>query len=98
MHWLTESYRYFYATLMRGSLLVTLFFCFNATAPTEIYTLSLHDALPISGFGLELPEPEEAEEVRALFGKRAVALVCRRRLFERPLARVLDREIGRAHV
>src|SRR5690349_22018404 len=23
-------------------------FCFNATPPTEIYTLSLHDALPIS--------------------------------------------------
>src|SRR5206468_11884011 len=26
-----------------------LFFFFNNTAPTEIYTLSLHDALPISG-------------------------------------------------
>ena len=26
---------------------VTLFFFFNDTAPTEIYTLSLHDALPI---------------------------------------------------
>src|SRR4029434_11339797 len=25
-----------------------LVFCFNDTAPTEIYTLSLHDALPIS--------------------------------------------------
>src|SRR3712207_8319900 len=25
-----------------------LFFCFNDTATTEIYTLSLHDALPIS--------------------------------------------------
>src|SRR5260221_13153798 len=25
------------------------FFFFNATATTEIYTLSLHDALPISG-------------------------------------------------
>src|SRR5690349_23633683 len=25
-----------------------MFFFFNATAPTEIYTLSLHDALPIS--------------------------------------------------
>src|SRR5438105_9531894 len=24
------------------------FFCFNAPAPTELYTLSLHDALPIS--------------------------------------------------
>src|SRR5437762_10809792 len=27
---------------------VVLFFFFNDTAPTEIYTLSLHDALPIS--------------------------------------------------
>src|SRR2546427_12795589 len=26
------------------------FFFFNDTATTEIYTLSLHDALPISGF------------------------------------------------
>src|SRR5437868_10054109 len=28
-----------------------LFFFFNDTAPTEIYTLSLHDALPIFGAG-----------------------------------------------
>src|SRR3712207_7550056 len=28
-----------------------LFFFFNDTATTEIYTLSLHDALPISGCG-----------------------------------------------
>src|SRR5258705_13931089 len=27
-----------------------LYFFFNDTATTEIYTLSLHDALPISGF------------------------------------------------
>src|SRR6266567_8960527 len=30
------------------SLLCLLFFFFNDTATTEIYTLSLHDALPIS--------------------------------------------------
>src|SRR6266850_8056160 len=28
-----------------------LFFFFNDTATTEIYTLSLHDALPISSYG-----------------------------------------------
>src|SRR3712207_8030254 len=28
-----------------------MFFFFNDTATTEIYTLSLHDALPISGLG-----------------------------------------------
>src|SRR5256885_10004989 len=31
-----------------GSLCFVLFFFFNDTATTEIYTLSLHDALPIS--------------------------------------------------
>src|SRR2546427_5040787 len=31
------------------SLLFSLFFFFNDTATTEIYTLSLHDALPILG-------------------------------------------------
>src|SRR2546422_10417832 len=31
----------------------SLFFFFNDTATTEIYTLSLHDALPISNGGAE---------------------------------------------
>src|SRR5438552_7087212 len=35
-------------------LLSLLFFFFNAPATTEIYTLSLHDALPISGPELPL--------------------------------------------
>src|SRR5713226_10296119 len=35
--------------MMKSSVLaVGLFFFFNDTATTEIYTLSLHDALPIS--------------------------------------------------
>src|SRR2546430_13239991 len=34
-----------------GSPTVTFFFFFNDTATTEIYTLSLHDALPISSMG-----------------------------------------------
>src|SRR5438552_14876550 len=33
----------------RLALVVFYFFFFNDTATTEIYTLSLHDALPISG-------------------------------------------------
>src|SRR5256885_7092069 len=40
-----------------------LFFFFNDTATTEIYTLSLHDALPISGdfcFGRKLFLPRAA--------------------------------------
>src|SRR5689334_12881126 len=31
-----------------NALFWRIFFFFNVTAPTEIYTLSLHDALPIS--------------------------------------------------
>src|SRR2546427_6536436 len=34
--------------MMRRILSFLLFFFFNDTATTEIYTLSLHDALPIS--------------------------------------------------
>src|SRR2546429_2880260 len=34
-----------------GTCRYLLFFFFNDTATTEIYTLSLHDALPISEFG-----------------------------------------------
>src|SRR5258708_39164119 len=33
---------------MFGAISFVLFFFFNDTATTEIYTLSLHDALPIS--------------------------------------------------
>src|SRR6267154_5332460 len=34
-----------------------LFFFFNDTATTEIYTLSLHDALPISPWNRAAPRP-----------------------------------------
>src|SRR3712207_7469524 len=39
------------------------FFFFNDTATTEIYTLSLHDALPISEYGSRpLPSPRLGDE------------------------------------
>src|SRR6476661_11293085 len=41
---------FFFLTLL-VLFLVFLFFFFNDTATTEIYTLSLHDALPISSAG-----------------------------------------------
>src|SRR5258708_21016464 len=51
-------------------VLLFLFFFFNDTATTEIYTLSLHDALPISAGdsvfmrpGLRLPEYVTVHEV-----------------------------------
>src|SRR6266581_6716874 len=37
----------FYQLSLRFHLYLLLFFFFNDTATTEIYTLSLHDALPI---------------------------------------------------
>src|SRR3712207_8228116 len=37
--------------------MLSLFFFFNDTATTEIYTLSLHDALPILRGGEELRRP-----------------------------------------
>src|SRR2546427_13310016 len=44
-------------------LIFFCFFFFNDTATTEIYTLSLHDALPISVVGR--PHPEWGETVVA---------------------------------
>src|SRR2546430_11263872 len=44
---------------------ILIFFFFNDTATTEIYTLSLHDALPISNFSF-LGVRRRAE--KALFG------------------------------
>src|SRR3712207_7848476 len=38
-------------------IVILLFFFFNDTATTEIYTLSLHDALPISSTSTATPSP-----------------------------------------
>src|SRR3712207_7879428 len=43
----------------------TLLFFFNDTATTEIYTLSLHDALPIYA-GARHPQVRDAEDLAAL--------------------------------
>src|ERR1022692_1106313 len=40
-----------------STLLTPFFFFFNDTATTEIYTLSLHDALPISSFNRSFQPP-----------------------------------------
>src|SRR5438093_8886788 len=49
------------------SYLFLLLFFFNDTAPTEIYTLSLHDALPISlGIGRQLQLDREVIDMIAL--------------------------------
>src|SRR3712207_7007708 len=60
-----------------------MFFFFNDTATTEIYTLSLHDALPISraraADGAELVRPLAAARLHHLHDRR------RRRNQPRPL-------------
>src|SRR2546426_12435614 len=54
---------------MMSSLLLLFFFFFNDTATTEIYTLSLHDALPICPAG-RARHPARAR-VRSPRGPRA---------------------------
>src|SRR3989442_14555952 len=49
--------------LLLSSFFFSLFFFFNDTATTEIYTLSLHDALPISN-NHELFEFDETGSAR----------------------------------
>src|SRR5205807_10564555 len=61
-----SRYSYFTMTLIRSSF---VFFFFNDTSTTEIYTLSLHDALPISAL-----EANFVKEVRAAGRKHIVKL------------------------
>src|SRR3712207_6860161 len=44
---------------------IAIFFFFNDTATTEIYTLSLHDALPISLFELLAENPDQRALLQA---------------------------------
>ena len=65
-----------------------LFFFFNDTATTEIYTLSLHDALPISDL-------ERAEATGAVaFPSQAAAL----EVISPDIIDIAAPQIGRAHV
>ena len=62
-------------------------FFFNDTATTEIYTLSLHDALPISGTIQQQIESIE-EDMR----------IIKPQVQTYKLRSLLDEKIGRAHV
>src|SRR5256885_2076008 len=57
------------------------FFFFNDTATTEIYTLSLHDALPISAAGLLRGDPSPRGGARDRPGVRGRAPPARPLLF-----------------
>src|SRR3989475_4842365 len=58
-------------------LLFFFFFFFNDTATTEIYTLSLHDALPISV--VVVGRDEEASHLGVVGGRRPVLAAPERR-------------------
>src|SRR5688572_33350385 len=89
-------------------------FCVNHPATTEIYTLSLHDALPICGrqllerVAMLLPLIEGDQVGVALVALRNCALAIEGRLRARrehllhrdvaDLLRALGQQIGRAHV
>src|SRR3712207_7337920 len=49
---------------------LSFFFFFNDTATTEIYTLSLHDALPIFGLGAARPDAAYDAEVTNVFPQK----------------------------
>src|SRR5687767_15998960 len=55
-----------------GSYRLSLFyhFFFNDTATTEIYTLSLHDALPIYNFGRKWLRERVVQGVKRASGRR----------------------------
>src|SRR2546430_17716845 len=55
-------------------LLVVLFFFFNDTATTEIYTLSLHDALPILGGRADLMAAASRTWISSTLATESVSL------------------------
>src|SRR2546429_7920228 len=96
-----------------GVLLIFLFFFFNDTSPTEISTLSLHDALPISirGSGTCGGSFSQAPRVPGAKGRRRRPPTRRPALDPAPRALLAadmrspffpsdaqQKEIGRAHV
>src|SRR3989441_3482736 len=73
----------FSCLLLRSVFLVVVFFFFNDTATTEIYTLSLHDALPISVIALLCACGGERNPSRAPNFSQAVAESIAMRYVER---------------
>src|SRR3712207_8848037 len=72
---------------------VTLFFFFNDTATTEIYTLSLHDALPILAPGPEhLRLPREAAADLGVPCQVRVQALERHGAIPRPIVRPVDED------
>src|SRR5258707_14775058 len=83
----------FFIFLFVPDLCLFFFFFFNDTATTEIYTLSLHDALPISLAGIA-HEARQRREAEALHGcaagqdQRACAIAGLRAVADRKSTRL----------
>src|SRR2546422_8678908 len=71
------------------------FFFFNDTATTEIYTLSLHDALPISSPGHRRPERHPCRRARDQRDQGQHAGAAQRRGKTSPLRGELQRRARR---
>src|ERR1041384_8884170 len=88
------------ARVFRRVLFRVLFFFFNDTATTEIYTLSLHDALPICrrthaggeglGFGFGGLEGRGRSEEHTSELQSLAYLVCRLLLEKKNITRIMD--------
>src|SRR5258706_16095138 len=80
------------------------FFFFNDTATTEIYTLSLHDALPISELWRSICTPSETAWLGSLPDSERLAAAtlifsAKEAFYKCQFALTQERiEIGRAHV
>src|SRR2546430_12513313 len=74
--------------------MVFLFFFFNDTATTEIYTLSLHDALPIFPFRIKVPFLEFGWII-VITGEDNLRVGGRQNLIEGHLIRCADRKSTR---
>src|SRR5207344_3628175 len=61
---------FFFSSVLVIPLLLVLFFFFNDTATTEIYTLSLHDALPITSSGATIPCKSRASRPPTVVSER----------------------------
>src|SRR5262245_62650882 len=72
-----------------SSSLISLFL-FNATATNAIYTLSLHDALPIFDINNTIDHRPEGDEKWFLENEKTVTQFCRKLAAERPLKDIRD--------
>src|SRR5262245_63132230 len=80
-------------------LVSLLLFFFKDTATTEIYTLSLHDALPISNLNEQQPAPEMVDHLLIArggppFGREIMFTACVHHPVDRKSTRLNSSHLG----